>query len=90
MENLQNPIFSSIDTTPTSTTAGSATNDKGKQFQVLALRKRNVDDKKSHKFEIIILNLMVIVKFTELDVIIVEMIMHDILFLMEQVRCGVI
>uniref|UniRef100_A0A6N2LXU2 Small ribosomal subunit protein eS4 N-terminal domain-containing protein n=1 Tax=Salix viminalis TaxID=40686 RepID=A0A6N2LXU2_SALVM len=79
MENLQNPNFSSIDTTPTSTSnalttntkpksilAGSATIDKGKQLQVLALRKRNVDEK-SHKFEIILLNLMVIVKSTELD-----------------------
>jgi hypothetical protein len=58
MENLQNQNVSSIGTTltstnapasntnPTSTTAGSTTKNKGKQLQVLAFRKRNVDDKK--------------------------------------------
>jgi hypothetical protein len=58
MENLQNQNASSTGTTLTSTntpasntnltstTAGSTTDNKGKQLQVLASRKRNVDDKK--------------------------------------------
>ena len=58
MKNLQNQNASSIGTTststnapasstnPTSTTAGSAMDNKGKQLQVLTSRKRNVDDKK--------------------------------------------
>jgi hypothetical protein len=57
MENLQNQNVSSTGTTPTSTnalasntnpistTAGSTTDNKGKQLQVLSSRKRNVDDK---------------------------------------------
>ena len=59
MENLQNQNASSNGTTPTSSTApssntnptsttvGSTTDTKGKQLQVLASRKRNVDKKKS-------------------------------------------
>ncbi|KAG5222928.1 zinc finger BED domain-containing protein [Salix suchowensis] len=56
---MENQNVSSIDTTPTSTfnalasntqttsaTAGSVTNDRGKQPEVLTLRKRNVDDRK--------------------------------------------
>ncbi|KAG5247692.1 zinc finger BED domain-containing protein [Salix suchowensis] len=59
MENRQNQNVSSTDTTPTSmfnalssntqptsTTAGSVTNDKGIQHEALTLRKRNVDDRK--------------------------------------------
>ena len=59
MENRQNQNVSSADTTPTSTfnaltsntqptstTAGSVTNDKGKQPEALTLRKRNVEDRK--------------------------------------------
>jgi hypothetical protein len=102
MEILQNQNASSTGTTPTSTnastsntnptstTAGSTTDNKGKQLQVLASRKRNVDDKKSHKFGIILQNLMVILQPLELNVIIVERIMHVILLLMGQVICGVI
>jgi len=102
MENLQNQNASSTGTTPTSTnasasntnptstTAGSTTDSKGKQLQVPASRKRNVDDKKSHKFRIILQNLMVILQPLELNVIIVERIMHVILLLMGQVICGVI
>jgi hypothetical protein len=59
MENLQNQNASSTgtiltstnapasNTNPTSTTAVSTTENKGKQLQVLASRKRNVDDKKN-------------------------------------------
>ena len=102
MENLQNQNVSSTSTTPTSTnapasntlststTVGSTTDNIGKQLQVLATRKRNVDDKKSHKFGIILQNLMVILKPLELNVIIMERIMHVILLLMGQVICGVI
>jgi hypothetical protein len=102
MENLQNQNASPTGTTltstnaptsntnPTSTTAGSTTDSKGKQLQVPASRKRNVDDKKSHKFGIILQNLMVILQPLELNVIIVERIMHVILLLMVQVICGVI
>lgn len=103
MENLQNQNALSTGTTPTSTnvstsntnptstTAGSATDNKGKQLQVLTSRKRNVDDKKkNHKFGIILQNLMVIIQPLELNVIIMEMIMHVILLLMGQVICGVI
>jgi hypothetical protein len=45
---MENQNVSSIDTTPTSTTAGSGsvTNDRGKQPEVLILGKRNVDDRK--------------------------------------------
>ena len=56
---MENKNVSSIDITPTSTfnalasntqttlaTAGSVTNDRGKQPETLTLRKRNVDDKK--------------------------------------------
>jgi hypothetical protein len=58
MENLQNQNASSTSTTPTSTnapasntnptstTAVSTMENKGKQLQVFASRKRNVDDKK--------------------------------------------
>jgi len=58
MENLQNQNASSTgtiltstngldsNTNLTSTTAVSTTENKGKQLQVLASRKRNVDDKK--------------------------------------------
>jgi len=45
---------------------------------------------KSHKFEITLQNLMLILKPLELNVIIVENIMHVILLLMAQVICGVI
>ena len=45
---------------------------------------------KSHKFRVILENSMVILKPLELNVIIVEKIMHIILFLMAQVICGVI
>jgi hypothetical protein len=45
---------------------------------------------KSHKFRVILENSMVILKHLELNVIIVEKIMHIILFLMAQVICGVI
>jgi len=103
MENLQNQNALSTGTTPTSTnvstsntnptstTAGSATDNKGKQLQVLTSRKRNVDDKKkNHKFGIILQNLMVILQPLELNVIIMEMIMHVILLLMGQVICEVI
>ena len=102
MENLQNQNASSTGTTltstnapasnsnPTSTTAGSATDNKGKQLQVLTSRKKMLMIKKSHKFGIILQNLMVILQPLELNVIIVEMIMHVILLLMGQVICGVI
>jgi hypothetical protein len=72
MENLQNQNVSSTstiptltnapvsNTNPTSTTAGSTTDNKGKQLQVLASRKEMLMIKKSHKFEIILQNLMVI------------------------------
>jgi len=42
---------------------------------------------KNHKFRITLQNLMVILKSLELNVIIVERIMHVILFLMGQVIC---
>jgi hypothetical protein len=42
---------------------------------------------KSHKFRITLQNLIVILKPLELNVIIVERIMHVILFLMRQVIC---
>jgi hypothetical protein len=45
---------------------------------------------KSHKFGITLQNLMLILKPLELNVIIVENIMHVILLLMAQVICGVI
>ena len=102
MENLQNQNASSTGTTPTSTnapasntnpastTAGSTTDSKGKQLQVPASRKRNVNDKKNRKFGIILQNLMVILQPLELNVIIMERIMHVILLLMGQVICGVI
>jgi len=102
MENLQNQNASSTGTTPTSTnapvsntnptstTAGSATDSTSKLLQVLASRKRNVDDKKNHKFGIILQNLMVILQPLELNVIVVERIMHVILLLMGQVSCGVV
>jgi len=66
MENLQNQNASFTSITPTSTnapvlntnttstTAGSVIYNKGKQLQVLTSRKRNVDNKKSHKFGIIL------------------------------------
>ena len=47
-------------------------------------------EKKSHKFGITLQNLMLILKPLELNVIIVENIMHVILLLMAQVICGVI
>ena len=103
MENLQNKNVSSTDTTlkstfnaltsntqPTSTTIGFVTNDKGRQPQFLVLRKRNVDDRKNHKFGIILPKFMVILKFMEMNVIIVERVIHVILFLMEQVICVII
>jgi len=46
--------------------------------------------KKSQKFRIILQNLMMILQPLELNVIIVERIMHVILLLMGQVICGVI
>jgi hypothetical protein len=46
MEKLQNQNASSTNTNPTSTTAGSTADSKGKQSQVLTSRKRNVDDRK--------------------------------------------
>lgn len=46
--------------------------------------------KRSHKFGITLQNLMLILKPLELNVIIVENIMHDILLLMAHVICGVI
>jgi len=103
METPQIQNDSSTGTTPTSTTSqtsktnaesthvGSSTDTKGKQPQVLTSRKRNADDKKkSHKFGITLQNLMLILKPLELNVIIVENIMHVILLLMTQVICGVI
>jgi len=45
---------------------------------------------KNHKIRITLQSLMVILKPLKLNVIIVEMIMHVILFLMGQVICGVI
>jgi hypothetical protein len=45
---------------------------------------------KSHKIRITLQSLMVILKPLKLNVIIVEKIMHVILFLMGQVICGVI
>jgi len=102
MKNLQNQNVSSIGTTltstnapasntnPTSTTAGSTQKIKVNNFKSLHLEKEMLMIKKSHKFEIILQNLMVILQPLELNVIIVERIMHVILLLMGQVICGVI
>jgi hypothetical protein len=72
MEKLQNQNVSSTGSTPTSTNtptsntnptstiAGFVMDNKGKQTLVLTSRKINVDDRKSHKFRIILQNLMVI------------------------------
>jgi hypothetical protein len=43
------PNINQCPSNPTSTTARSATDNKGKQLEVLTLRKRNVDDKKVNK-----------------------------------------
>ena len=92
METTQIQNASSTGTAPTSTTsptsktntestnAGSTTDTKGKQPQVFASRKRNAEDRKNHKFGI------TLQKPLELNVIIVENIMHVILLLI----CGVI
>ena len=99
METTQIQNASSTGTTPTSTTsstsktnakstnAGSTTNTKGKQPQVLTFRKRNVEDRKNQKFGITLQNLMLILKLFELNVIIMENIMHVTLLLMAQVIC---
>jgi len=63
---------------------------KVNNFKSLHLEKEMLMIKKSHKFEIILQNLMVILQPLELNVIIVERIMHVILLLMGQVICGVI
>jgi hypothetical protein len=74
MENLQIQNVSSTSTTPTSTnsptsktnpestTAGSTTDIKGKQPQVLTLREKMLMIKKSYKFWITLQNLMLILK----------------------------
>jgi hypothetical protein len=102
MENLQNQNASSTGTTPTSTNApASNTNPtstiavstmekKVNNFKSLHLGKEMLMIKKSHKFGIILQNLMVILQPLELNIIIVERIMHVILLLMGQVICGVI
>jgi len=59
-------------------------------FKSLHQGKEMLMIKKSHKFEIILQNSMVIRQPLELNVIIVEKIMHVILLLMGQVICGVI
>ena len=63
---------------------------KVNNFKFLYLGKEMLMIKKGHKFGIILQNLMVILQPLELNVIIVERIMHVILLLMEQVICGVI
>jgi hypothetical protein len=102
MENLQNQNASSTGTTLKSTNApASNTNQhqllqdppwivKVNNFKSLHLEKEMLMIKKSHKFGIILQNLMVILQPLELNIIIVEMIMHVILLLMRQVICEVI
>jgi hypothetical protein len=63
---------------------------KVNNFKSLHLGKEMLMIKKSRKFGIILQNLMVILQPLELNVIIVEKIMHVILLLMGQVICGVI
>jgi len=102
METTQIQNASSTGTTPTSTTsptsktntestnAGSTQIQKVNNLKSLHLGKEMLKIEKSHKFGIILQNLMLILKFLELNVIIVENIMHVILLLMTQVICGVI
>jgi hypothetical protein len=63
---------------------------KGKLPQVLHQGKEMLMIEKSHKFWITLQNLMVILKPLKLNVIIIEMIIHVILFLMRQVIYEVI
>jgi len=63
---------------------------KVNSFKSLHQGKEMLMIKKSHKFEIILENLMVILQPLELNVIIVEKIMLVILLLIGQIICGVI
>jgi hypothetical protein len=63
---------------------------KVNNFKSLHQGKEMLMIKKSHKFGIILQNLMVILQPLELNVIVVERIMYVILLLMGQVICGVI